>query len=391
MKKLVTALFFLVLFCSASVFAQGSDVPKEYKDLYSSLEKKLNEIELRLVTDKPDVNVPIYSVDLLAANGHRGKVLFEDKTFKGCVFILKRLKELGVKAITIPIEYPYLSKYYKNYSKYFAFYKKITDEVKSQGFKLIIKNGVIFPDLDTEESVDFKNISFEKICEGYREITNLIIKEFMPDYLSIINEPGTIKRNTGIEITEERYQRLIDFVLDSLDKRGVKVGAGAGNWDAAGYFKAASKHPSIDYVDLHLYPINRNLGTEKLIEINQIADEFKKPLAISESWLYKIEDNELSSITGSETKVLKRDAYSFWAPLDQKYLSIFTKYARKINMQYCSFFWMTYLYGYVEYNKKTKNLDYKEITLLVNTSTVTDNLISGNLSSTGKVFKELIK
>ncbi len=391
MRKLIIVLFFLVIFCSASVFAQGSDAPKEYKDLYSSLEKKLNEIELRLVTDKPDVNVPIYSVDLLAANGHRGKVLFEDKTFKGCVFILKRLKELGVKAITIPIEYPYLAKYYKNYSKYFAFYKKITDEVKSQGFKLIIKNGVIFPDLDTEESVDFKNISFEKICEGYREITNLIIKDFAPDYLSIINEPGTIKRNTGIEITEERYQRLIDFVLDSLDKRGVKVGAGAGNWDAAGYFKAASIHPSIDYVDFHLYPINRNLGTEKLIEINQIADEFKKPLAISESWLYKIEDNELSSITGSETKVLKRDAYSFWAPLDQKYLSIFTKYARKINMQYCSFFWMTYLYGYVEYNKKTKNLDYKEITLLVNTSTVTDNLISGNLSSTGKVFKELIK
>lgn len=51
MKKLILVLFSLVLFCSASVFAQGSDVPKEYKDLYSSLEKKLNEIELKVIKE----------------------------------------------------------------------------------------------------------------------------------------------------------------------------------------------------------------------------------------------------------------------------------------------------------------------------------------------------
>jgi len=391
MRKLIFTLLFLVLFISSALFAQNNAVPKEYKELYSNLEKKLNEIEMELVTDKPDVNTPIYSVDLLAANGHRGKVLFEDKTFNGCVFILKRLKELGVGAITIPIEYPYLSEDYKNFSKYFDFYKKICAEIKRQGFILILKNGVIFPDLDTEGSINYKELTFDKFCKDYKEMTNLNIKEFAPDYLSIINEPGTIKRNTKLEISEDRYEYLLNYVLDSLDKSGVKIGAGAGNWDAISYFKSAAKHPAIDYIDLHIYPINGNLATEKLEEICKVATEYKKPIAVSESWLYKIEDKELSSITGSETNVLKRDAYSFWAPLDQKYLSVFTKFARKTNMQYCSFFWMTYFYGYVEYSEKTKNLDYKEITLLVNTTSVTKNLISGDLSSTGKVFQELIK
>ncbi len=120
-----------------------------------------------------------------------------------------------------------------------------------------------------------------------------IIDEIHPDYLTIENEPGTQRFNTGLDISVENQTKIVREILDGLDRKGVRIGAGAGTLEKPSYFKSLAENTTIDYIDMHVYPVAGKILTERIKEISMIARQNNKGLAIGEAWLYKATDREL--------------------------------------------------------------------------------------------------
>jgi len=123
------------------------------------------------------------------------------------------------------------------------------------------------------------------------------------------------------------------------------------------------------------------------MRVAKMAQSHHKSVSIGEAWLYKVSERELGNI--SPVKAFARDVYSFWQPLDDMFLEIIVGLSRHVDAEFCSFFWMKYLYGYLDYDTSTKNLRPQQ--LITKIDSVAGRRILGNtLSGTGNRFKTLI-
>ena len=62
----------------------------------------------------------------------------------------------------------------------------------------------------------------------------------------------------------------------------------------------------------------------------------------------------------------------------------------RIDAEFCSFFWMKYLYGYLDYTAETSQLSPGEL-MKLSDRVAAENIVTGSLSATGGEFKSLIK
>jgi len=146
---------------------------------------------------------------------------------------------------------------------------------------------------------------------------------------------------------------------------------------------------SLDYIDMHIYPIQGDLVVDRAIRIAETARSHGKDAAIGEAWLYKLSSAELATEAGNWAKIYGRDAYSFWIPLDKAFLRTMVKLSHYLRLQFLSPFWMQYLYAYLDYGPTTSGLGYGEISKLVNQKTWT-NIQANALSPTGDFYRDLI-
>jgi len=176
-------------------------------------------------------------------------------------------------------------------------------------------------------------------------------------------------------------------VVQGLHPSGVKLGAGAGTWSPMGYFNALAKIEQLDYIDLHIYPIQRDFVINRVDRIARTAAGHGKKISIGEAWLYKVSQNELGRIKA--TKAFARDVYSFWQPLDSRFIEMLLGLSQRANAEFCSLFWMKYLYGYIDYNSTTRNLAPQQ---LINRSEAAAGrrILESRLNQTGQLFKDLI-
>jgi hypothetical protein len=368
-------------------------IPVEYKLLYEELDRKLDDIGIHIDTIWNQQKYKTsFCTSLLAANSNRGEDLLKEKTLKSVSFTLDRLKELGVKGIVFNIAYPLLMNNFPRSAEYLEFYKKVAKEVKSRNLVLIIETGLIFTEPEVSSlNVNYSDLTIEKYTKYKRYMAETIIKEIKPDYLTVENEPGTQHHICGLDFSVENYSESLKYILKDLDKKGVYIGAGAGSWDNIDYFKASAENPLVDYIDIHIYPIQRNYVIDKCEKVYELAKEHNKMLACTECWLYKIADSELGEVS-SETylRTIGRDPYSFWSPLDQKFIGNMYKLSNYLQFEFCSFFWTQYFYGYFDYTDAIDKLGYTEKMQLSNKNAAS-NILSGTLSETGSYFQELIK
>jgi hypothetical protein len=73
-----------------------------------------------------------------------------------------------------------------------------------------------------------------------------------------------------------------------------------------------------------------------------------------------------------------RDVYSFWVPLDQKFLEIMVKLSHHLKLEFLSLFWAQYLYGYLEYDKTTEAMKPMALPKQVN-QVAYKNIVLNNL------------
>jgi len=366
-------------------------VPSEYKALYSELDKKLLEIDRQISSLWNGQKHPIdFSVELLGANGHRGEALLREDQFQALTLTLDRLQSLGVKGINLGILYPMLNFSFPRSSDYLSFYKKMASEIKKRDFKLIVETTTVFREPEfSQVRVDYSGLNIERYKQEKRQMVETVIKEIKPDYLTVDNEPLTQQHNTGLRIPLKSYIEMIQFILKDLDRSGIRIGAGAGTWDDLSYFESLAKHTNLDYIDMHLYPIQRDFLIDRTLKIAKLAQTYDKKLSVGEAWLYKAREKEFRDLMAIQAQIFSRDVFGFWIPLDEKYLEVMVKLSHYLRLEFCSFFWMRYLYGYVEYNQTTKNLKPLELFKQAN-GVAFRNIVSNTPSPTGRTFQKLI-
>jgi len=366
-----------------------TSVPSRYQALYHELHSKLHGLHAATQPrGKKKMSDTAFGVELLVANSNRGEVLLKERVFKATILTLDRLKGLGVQCVALSIQYPLLTQSFPRSIEYRNFYRRVALEVRRRNLDLIVEIGTMFREPEFSSiRVDYSGLTMARFNSGLREMAETIIEDLQPDYLTLLTEPDTQAQNTGLELSVSSYTATIRSMAEGLPNQGVRLGAGAGTWDDIGYIEALALIPELDYLDLHIYPIQRDFVVDRVMRAAQIAHNHHKSVSIGEAWLYKVSERELGSI--SPVKAFARDVYSFWQPLDEMFLEIIVNLCRKIDAEFCSFFWMKYLYGYLDYDMSTKNLLPQE--LIAKIDRVAGRRILANTpSGTGNKFKFLV-
>jgi len=371
-----------------------SAIPNKFKSTYTELERRLNEFDARLSSTwdgkKHDV---IFGAELLTANSHRGEGLLEPTSFQGNVVYLDALQKLGVQGVTIAVSYPLLQDDFPRSSEYLAFFKKVAQEVKRRGMTLNVESGIVFPQGEfTTLKVDYTGLTLDEYFKRQERMVEIIVREIHPDYLTIGNEPSTgTDLLGGQKITVERYTQYVRDVIDGLDKKGALIGAGAGDWDDTKYIEAFAKIPGLDYIDIHMYPLGspQTDFLERAVQMAEIAQAHNKKLISSEMWLYKAMGSDVYANVAATPNIFGRDTFSFWAPLDQKWLDVMAKFANAYKFDYISPFWSKYFFAYLDY-EQNKSKSANQLLGEADVQAV-KNILSNTFSSTGLHYRSIIR
>lgn len=147
------------------------------------------------------------------------------------------------------------------------------------------------------------------------------------------------------------------------------------------------KIEQLDYIDLHIYPIQRDFVIKRVGRIARIAAGHNKKISIGEAWLYKAYQDEFGRI--KPTKAFARDVYSFWQPLDSMFIEMLVGLSRRANAEFCSLFWMKYLYGYIDCNRRTRTLRPQQL-INMSEAAAGRRILENSLNQSGELYKNLI-
>jgi hypothetical protein len=372
-------------------------VPPEYADLYALLAHKLGDAESYLTAYWEGAKHPVaFSTELLAANSNQGERVLTEQAWQSILFNVDRIQFLGVRAVKVAVKYPILMPAFPRSAEYLALYKKLGDELRRRDLKFLVQMTPGFkPSALSALPVEpyYATLTLERYKHEKRQMAETIIREIRPDYLTIENEPRTAQENTGLPFTVQNFTEIVQYILDGLDRAGVLVGAGAGTWDNLAYIESLAQNTSVDYIDMHIYPVNFDFLIDKTVKIAEIAKRYNKKLVLGEAWLYKSRDADLvGPAVAAAPGLYARDVFSFWEPLDTKFVETVWKLAHYLKIDFASFFWMRYFFGYVEYNERTKNLAPVELFQLANLEAAKNMLQNPpKLTQTGLTFQRLLQ
>lgn len=369
--------------------ADPSSVPREYRALYGELAIKLDELIARIPSRWNGRRAgTAIGVELLVANSNRGEVLLTDRVFSATTLTLDRLQDLGVRSVALSIQFPILTSSYPRSADYCDFYRRVAREIRRRGLVLVVEMGTTFREPEfSKVTVNYSGLTMKSFNAQLRQMARRIVENLRPDYLTILNEPDTQANNTGLNFSVPNYETTIRHVAEGLEHGGAHLGAGAGTWSKMGYFSALVRIPELDYIDMHIYPVQGDFVIDRVIRVANMAQKQRKGVSIGEAWLYKVSGEELGRL--SPVKAFARDVYSFWEPLDTRFVEVLVGLSHHVHAEFCSFFWMKYLYAYLDYNSTTKRLTPQQ---LINTMDLVAgrHIVSNSLSGTGEVFKMLI-
>jgi hypothetical protein len=365
-----------------------SGVPEVYRAAY-------REIAAELDRQLPFMSLPwggkrtatAFGVELLAANSNRGPELLREQVVAGVGLTLDRLAELGVRCVALSLHYPVLTRGYPRSADYREFYRRIAAEVRRRGLAIVAEMGSAFAEPELDRLGGVRGVRRDALNAGLREMAEAIVADIRPDFFTVLTEPDTLARNTGLTFTPTEFARAVTHVVRGLPHDGVRLGAGAGTWSAHDYFKELALLPELDYLDLHIYPVQHGFASDRALKAAEAARARGKGVSIGAAWLYKTSGREWRTVSAVEA--LGRDAFAFWQPLDQDFIRLVVELARRIDAEFCLFFGMKYLYAYLPLTPETARMSSAEL-MQASDRAAAENIQAGRLSATGETFKSLI-
>lgn len=394
---------------AAAALAQ---VPTEYVDLYHFLDEKMTgfdrTLEARWDGRRPPVN---FGGELLTANGNRGRALLTTRALAGLRLELDRLRALGLDSVTIAIPFPLLDPAFLEWSgdpadfrSFVAFFSTVVAETHARGMKLVVENGAMFPGIYSAGSgLDaasyYPMLSASQYIAGRTAQVVTIAGEIHPDLLNVGSEPDTEHRLTGQAFLglPGSFAGMVRGFVTQVAAAGVTdvpIVAGSGSWmhDASAYVDALCDIPGLWGIDLHLYPVNYDF-LDRTLDLADLARAHGKHVVLLETWLQKERDSELAQIDPAfDPTLYARDAFSFWAPLDQRFLAIVVKLAYVAQMEFVSPFWTRYFFAYLDYDQVSNAsppLTVEQIVFLA-TAAHAQALVDGRFTETARSYSRLI-
>jgi hypothetical protein len=370
---------------------ETAPVPEEYQALYASLEGSLDSFSDYLSQHwDGSTGSTVFAAELLVANGNRGDALLQPATMVSVSLYLDRLQELGVQGVTVAISFPLLSPDFPRSAEYLRFFQGVAQEVHRRGLKLLVETGPVFPDPQySGVQVDFSRFTTQSYFQAKREQLLLIAREVQPDYLSISGEPTTEQTLTGLSFSPAEYAAFAQETADAIDRSaGILVGAGAGTWEDPAYIRAFVADTSLDFINMHVYPLRSTSADYLLraVDMAELARASGKKLVMDESWLYKASPSDVGK---PYQEIFPRDVFSFWEPLDIRFIEAIAGLAHYEGFEYVSLFWTNYFFSYLDYDETPKNLSPLELMNRANQAAST-SILAGTFSGTGQAFQQLL-
>jgi hypothetical protein len=332
------------------------------------------------------------------------------------------------------------------YAQYLSFYTDVVSYIHSKGLKVLIESqatpssSFAFQTANTGPDCDGGGIDSVIKCyyrqrsfTDYQEERLQVLKTIasvLPlqagDYLNLSNEPMTEAGKTGFTQlnTFSNYRTMIYQFLStgvgvetlglkeigSPMPAGIKYAAGYGSWEKATESEMTSEVTSLmttasalDVVDIHLYPPDQlypnnqpvqsaaNYLTRAVALANTINGAGKQ-MGIHETWLMKFTDRETNGALldwDGSNAVYSRDPYSFWQPVDQKFLKALVALAHEKGLAYVGPFWTARFFAYIDYADHWDD----DVSTRMQAASIAGNtaMNAGIFSPTGYYYSEIIK
>lgn len=374
---------------STATPAAPNPVPPDYQAMYDFLAQSLDRWQQRIATTPGMSASPVFGAHLLTANANRGAALLAPGVLTTVDAELTRFKQLGIQGVTVTISFPILNADYPNAAQYLDFYARVAQHVRDRGMTFTVEQHVVFSNTAfSEVRFDYTKLPFDQFVTLFQQMTRQIVERVRPDYLTLLSEPDTFGKLTGYRQagTPDGAAAFVGRVIQGVDRGTTKLGAGAGSWlPNAPDYDAAFAKLGLDYLDLHIYPVTDET-TDILAKITAVAKAAGKPLVLDEAWLYKIGPGEKADDTFAQpTEAFRRDSFSFWQPLDARFLALVARFARANGVAYVAPFWSSFFFGYADYGPATRDLPYQRLSEVANEA-VGKALKDGTFTSTGQAY-----
>lgn len=365
-----------------------ANVPESYRALYAELESDLsllNPLFQNLWDAKTAATA--FGVELPAAVGHRaGRPGAE--ALPSAALTLDRLQALGVKIVCLNIPYPVLARDFPQTPAYRDFYRGLAGEIRRRGFLLVVGIGVM--PREPEESTLPKGatgLNRARFNTGLREMAEAVIADLSPDFLTVLCEPEAVAQTTGLPFSPSEYAATVRYVVQGLDAGAVKLGAGSGTWIALDYLKALGAILELHYLDLHIRPVRYGFAAERVAQAADVARSRGKKISIGAAWLQKESSREFGRLGRSEA--LAREVYSFWQPLDRRFVETVVGIAHDIEAEFCVFSRAELLFAVIEHTEDAGRLPPAQLLQRMEARAAA-RIAAGALTPVGERLRDLI-
>ncbi|HLY16298.1 MAG TPA: fibronectin type III domain-containing protein, partial [Bryobacteraceae bacterium] len=317
----------------------------------------------------------IYAANLLVANGNAGPSISGRNFLAAIMPQLYEEKAMGAQAILVQIGFPLLYAPFQGgatqLQPYLTFYQGVAQAVHALGMKLIVENDILLAN-DVQSgwpnlTAYFSTLSWDTYVQARATMAATLAETMQPDYLVLAEEPDTEAAQAGqpnlnnATFAAQMVSAEITAVRTSTFPN-IKLGAGFGAWPQFGgsttltQFATAYGALPLDYIDTHVYPIN-TVSSGSLISLSltiaSLAAASGKPIAMSEAWLWKMEDLEWHNLSADQYRA--RNPFSFWAPLDIYFQQTMQNLATYTNMLYVAEDGPDYLFTYQTFGGTAAN------------------------------------
>ncbi len=357
-------------FCKA---ATPPPVPAVFQDLYTELDNYLTSFNATLNSSWNGSKYPVlYTANSLVANGNAGPQVVNPLDFKEVQLELQGFKAMGYQAVMIELPFPMLYEPFfssqAQYQQYVNFYTQVASTIRGLGMKIVIENDAMFPTGSVYSGWSvapfYATLDWTQYQQARAQTAKTVAQIMQPDYMVLMEEPDTESMNSGqTEVnTVAGATSMVSQILTSVREAGIpgmKVGAGMGSWypQHLALTQSLAALP-LDFIDMHIYLIN-NGYLNNALTIATTAAAAGKPVAMTECWLYKSRDSEVSSL--SYDYIYARNPFDFWEPLDTYFLKIMKKLGNYSRMYFWSPFSTFNFRGNLPYDSSTENLTPMEI------------------------------
>lgn len=374
--------FWLVaILLSETGICRGQTVPSAYTDLYTQLSGDLTDFGAGINAVWSGSTYPvIYAGQLTDANSNNGPNLLVPASMTPIQTELLMMKAVGLKAVSVEVSFPMLySPFLSNVNtglcvpstcqaNFQTFYANVAAAIRAQGMKVIVESQSMMPSgLQSSAwgnyllATFYPSLTWEQYKAARAATVAVVAATMQPDYFVLQEEPDTEASQSG-QSSAGQVAGSTSMLNGSIAAArgagvpGMKIGAGFGSWMpvyqtfANSFTQTGCSVPQpgtqpcigapLDFLDMHLFPIIENaidcypgaacstFGSDftnfwqNAMAIVNTANAAGIHMTMSQSWLRKVRDSEWFILPDGGDIEEAREAYSFWAPLDQSFLQI---------------------------------------------------------------------